>query len=222
MRLFYEPVSIDIEFEEGILGLCVENPHSFRLITENIWKQENGESGDLFLTTTGKEVNWSKEICTVWTPFAVDINERKIISKVYSMLQNIVEMECSEKANLVNARIVELLDDLGAKFNFPLDFKLEIDFQQIFKAYDVKIEMESISLVERLINFIKIAHQILNINVFIFINPMQYFSEDERKTLNESIEYEHVTLLIIENNMPITFINEKWWVVDRDNCIIEV
>jgi CRISPR-associated protein Csn2 len=215
MKLFFGGCDLEIEIEEGdLFGLC---------ITENLWNQANGIDGEIFLTKGDKSLKLNKEGSVIFNPYSLDVNERKIINRVYSEMQEIADTNLYEQQSDINSDVVSLLDEIGTHFPYPLDYSLNLDFQQLLKIYSVKIEMIDSDLIDRVVNYIRLSHQILGTGIFIFINFRTYFTQKELSGLREMVQYEQITVLMVENNVNFDEgVNEKWWIVDKDLCIIEI
>ena len=96
-----------------------------------------------------------------------------------------------------------------------------MDFLQILKAYTVRIDNQETELVNRIVNYVKLTHQILGIKVFVFVHFKDYFTIDEMEQMEETLMYEGVVVLLIESSIE-NISKLKWWVIDNDNCLIEI
>jgi CRISPR-associated protein Csn2 len=224
MKLYYAPCGLEIGFDMGqICGISIENVNSWRNFIESLWEQANGYAGNIFITDKDKEVNVDKDVSVIFNPFSLDVNDKKIISKLYVEMKNITEQDLYVQKMELNSDIVNLLDEINARISYPIEFNLELDIQQLFKLYNVKINMHDASLIERISNYVKLAHQILGIKIFVFVHLKQYLSDEEWGYFNEMIVYEQVAVLLLENSvLKSEAINEKWWIIDADNCIISI
>lgn len=209
--------------EENLVGICIENPILFRRFTENLWKQANGMEGEIFLTQGNKQIKLNKEGCVIFNLYSVDVNEKKIINRVYNDIQELVEQNFYMQTAEINSAVVELLDEVETHLPYPLDYSLNLDFPQLLKIYGVKLEMQDTELIERVVNYMRLSHQVLGTILFVFVHFRDYFTEEELSRLNEMTRYEQISVLMIENSMRSDdSLNEKWWIVDQDSCIIEV
>jgi CRISPR-associated protein Csn2 len=224
VKIFWGECDLEIEIYEGDLaGICIENPTMFRRFTESLWNQANGAEGEIFLTQGEKPIRLNKEVCVIFNPYSVDVNERKIINRVYSEMQEISDMNYYTQQSKINSAVVSLLDEIGVHLPYPLDYSLNLDFQQLLKIYGVKIEMHDTELIDRVVNYIRLSHQVLGTFIFVFVHFRAYFTQEELSRLREMILYEQIAVLMIENNVNLAeSINEKWWIVDNDLCIIEI
>jgi CRISPR-associated protein Csn2 len=224
MKLLFEECGLEADICEGNLGgICIENPILFRRFTENLWKQANGMEGEIFLTQGNKQIKLNKEGCVIFNPYSVDVNEKKIINRVYNDVQELVEQNFYMQTAEINSAVVALLDEVETHLPYPLDYSLNLDFPQLLKIYGVKIEMQDTELIERVVNYMRLSHQVLGTILFVFVHFRDYFTEEELSRLNEMTRYEQISVLMIENSMRSDdSLNEKWWIVDSDSCIIEV
>jgi CRISPR type II-A-associated protein Csn2 len=151
------------------------------------------------------------------------VNEKKIINRVYNDIQELVEQNFYMQTAEINSAVVELLDEVETHLPYPLDYSLNLDFPQLLKIYGVKLEMQDTELIERVVNYMRLSHQVLGTILFVFVHFRDYFTEEELSRLNEMTRYEQISVLMIENSMRSDdSLNEKWWIVDQDSCIIEV
>jgi CRISPR-associated protein Csn2 len=224
MRLYFEPGNLEMEMHEGsVNGISFENPAMFREFTENLWNQFNGEEGKIFLTKGNKQIKLNKEGSVIFNPYSIDVNDRKILNHIYEEMQEIAEQDCYVKKTEINAAIISLLDELEGRLPYPLEYSLELDFSQLLKLYGVKIETQCSELLERMIDYMRLLHQTLGVDLFVFVHLNDYFSVEEIEKLEEMIRYEQIFLLIVENKVCVEeFQNQKWWIIDKDSCIIEI
>lgn len=223
MRLYYEPCNLDLELEEGkTYGVAIENPVLYRTFIENVHNQINGMEGDIYLTKKGKEIKFDKELTVVFNPFALDVNEKRVIAKLYSEMKDIANEEFYSQQKKINSEILSFLDTICTKTFYPINFSLDLDILQLLKMYSVKIDNTTNGLAEQIAFYIKLTHQILGIKVFLFIHLCDFLTNSELKSLSEMVTYEKVVMLDIETRDKKQHLDCKWWIVDFDNCIIEL
>jgi CRISPR-associated protein Csn2 len=224
MRISYRGCGLEMELQEGELaGICMESSFMFRNFTEQLWNQSNDMEGEIFLSKGDKALKWNKEVFVNFNPYSVDLNEKKILSRVYGEMQEIADLDFYAKKSEINTAVVSMLDEIDSRLPYPLQYTLELDFQQLLKVYGVKVESRDTELIERVADYIRLAHQTLGTVLFIFVHFKDYFSRDELSGLREMIQYEQVAVLLVENMIqPEEHVNEKWWIIDKDSCIIEI
>ena len=72
----------------------------------------------------------------------------------------------------------------------------------------------------KIINYIHLAHRVLNTSLFIFINLKSYFSNEDLELLYQTLLYEKVTILLIERYESTKLSFEKHLIIDNDACVI--
>lgn len=224
MRLVFNQCNLEIQIDEGELaGICIENPAMFRSFTENLWNQANGIDGEICLSNGDKSLKLNKDCGIVFNPYSVDVNEKKIISHIYSEIQEIVNQDYFDKRNEINSNIVSMLDKIDDRLPYSLGYSLELDVTQLLKMYGVKVEMQDTALIDRVVNYIKLSHQVLGTAVFVFVHFKDYYTAEELSRFIEMVKYEQISVLMVENVVDLEETSgEKWWIVDRDLCIIEI
>ena len=169
-----------------------------------------------------KSVHLDKGVSVVFNPFSIDVNEKKILTKLMSEMQVISETELYVQKAELNAAIISLLDEINLRMPYPMTYSLDLDIQQLLKAYSVKVDMQSTSFMEHIVDYVKLGHQVLGIKLYVFLHLKDYLSEEDLEKLYEMVAYEQISVLLLESKMIDKLPQEQWWIVDADNCIIEI
>lgn len=221
MKLISPKYGMEIALEENkIHVLVIEKQEIMLEMTENLWRQSKGSEGIFLLSEGDKIFNFSKDVCVILNLFAMDCNERKILNKLYQEILNVGIEEMNEQIVEMNGNVVSCLENLLGKIPYSLDMTYELDVMGLLKLYDVKIDDNSENMVEKIINYIRCMHQICHISVFVFANLKQYLNEEQILTLQEFVMYEKVYLILVESIQKSILECEKYWIFDKDMCII--
>ena len=137
------------------------------------------------------------------------------------MIETIQEQYLKELISL-NGQIVNFIDYAAMLEPYEINIGTELDLAGLFKLYDVKFEVDDISLIDRLISYIKIMHQVCRKEIFVFVNLKSYLEENELLQLYEAAFYEKVFLWLIESRYENKNKYEKVQLIDKDLCIIEL
>ena len=78
-----------IDFAEWI----IESPESFSGYVLELSTQIDGNEGQFVLSDKNKELDLAKKAELIFNPFTVDINERKILNKLYMELSDLSKEE---------------------------------------------------------------------------------------------------------------------------------
>ena len=109
MKLCYAPDGLEILIPEGgVSGICLENPKTMQSFVSNLWKQSNGEEGDIFISDGDKSVHLDKGASVVFNPFSIDVNEKKILTKLMIQLVSISLLQVLEWVSLSQNNIIKL------------------------------------------------------------------------------------------------------------------
>lgn len=221
MKLVNVKYNIEIILEENKVDvLVVESPQIMTEIVSGIQLQCNGEEGDFVLSNGDKILKMDKCMSVVINPFSINLNEKKIVSKLYSELKVIGNEYFVEKEE-VNSKVVQLLDRIVSDTMYNnVVFDLNLDWDGLFKLYTVKIENSAESLLENIIEYTKILSRLCEIKIVCLVNIKSYLDEEEIKQLYEMAFYNKIQLLIIESNEKTRIDNENIYIIDKDKCLI--
>lgn len=224
MRMKHELCGLDIEISDEnhrICWLTIERPDFLREFVKDIWNAIGGIDSNLYITEGQDNLNLGKKAVFVTNPFDININDKKILSKVYQDMSAVCLNEEYEQLTEINREIVTLLDTINDKLPYMLQFNLDIDPMMLFKGYNVAIDEEEQGMLENLISYIRLSHQILGIQLFIFFHLCDFLDEKEMKAFIEMMTYEHVTILLIEASSRLAIEGIRYYIVDKDECLIE-
>ena len=117
--------------------------------------------------------------------------------------------------------IIDYLDNLI--HNVPYEMissELDLDSIKLFKMLEVRIEPQCNSLLERLIEYIKILTRLLRKKLIVFVSICNYLDSDEINSLYEICSYHKVMVLFIESCEHLFQFPVKTNIIDRDKCLI--
>ncbi len=217
MRLVYSLYNLDIQIEENMVNvLIVENPEIFSALIQDMISEENW-----VLSEPDKILTFDKTASFIINPFLLDCNERKVIQKLYQEIDNSANDYFVQEMAELQGQIVSIISQVIETVPYDITFDFEQSFQGLLKLYNVHIDNECDSLLEKIGNYIKTLHRICHISVFIFVNLKTYLSENELKELYISCFYEKIHLILFENQQKECLEYEKMYILDKEYCIIK-
>lgn len=223
MKFSYSTYGIEFELKENqIYVLTLENTKVMTEMVQDLWKQYQGEDGEIALIKEGSRVKIDKNVEVIFNPVTVSCNNRKVISKLFKDISSIAEEEMYEKTLELNSEIIAYMDKLTEKVPYPLRNSIDLDLMGLFKLYNLEIEEEYDSLAEQLVNYFKIMRQICGIQVFICMNLKLFFNPSELQVIYQDVFLEKIILIDIEGKYSEGLFCEKNWIVDENLCIIEI
>lgn len=221
MKLICNRYGLEIDFHENeIQVLQIESSSLFLEITEMLWRQCQTGEGEFVFSEAFKEKRLDKEAEVIVNPFQLDFNNRKILTRLYQELkESALGARLEETLKLENhleQYIIGLCDDV----DYPLTYKSEMDIIALLKMFDVKLDETDTDVTERLVQYVKLMHAVLKIQLFVFINFKDFFSEKVLEELYKTLLYEKISLLLIERHASHPINKERLTIIDKDACLI--
>lgn len=140
MKLVHAELESCFSFDSNcVIEWIIESPALFSKYVQELYAQYQGDEGDFILSDNGRELKLVKELEVIINPFAININDKKILTKLYMELSTLAYMEemyiqtREAMANLQNYFMT--LEQLSP---YMLETDMEINVIDIFKAIGVK------------------------------------------------------------------------------------
>lgn len=221
MKLINAKYNLTVTMQENKADiLVIENPSVMTEIVGGLQMQCDGEEGDFVLFENDKILKIEKSLALVMNPFTLDFNDKKILNKLYSELKIIGNDYFLEKEE-INTKIIQLLEKVMSSSQYNnIAFNLSLEWDTLFKLYSVKLEQNCETLLEKLIEYMKILSRLCSINILCLVNIKSFFDEVQIKQLYEMAFYNKIQLLLIENMDRPYIDNENTYIIDKDKCLI--
>ncbi len=200
----------------------IESPTLFSKVLSQWILSKNGCDKEWVLSDSGQVIEFVKKVNIIIDPYAIDINHRKIISKLYEIVQqNINHSQMLIEWRMLQNHICDFSRQIIDNVDYSLEINEEIEIKEILKIIDLKFGTEYQTLGEKILDYILLAHQVLKLDVFIFVNLRMYLESEELNLLAQKLMYEKIHLLLLEGfDRQEKFTNEKVVIVDKDYCVI--
>ena len=212
---------LEIEIHENqIPVLVLEDPAIFSDIISEFYRQTAGEDGNIVLSEQNKLLSVSKSVLIISDYFSLDLNNRKIQNQLFQQLEDTC-VDLGMLKDEFTRQGIEIIDRalLSSQFDH-VSYNLEISWNDIFKLFQVKIEEDYITLQEKLISFLRVCAQLLKLKLLVFVNLKAYLSEKELLEVYDMATYLKIQLLLIESHENINLSQEKYYIIDKDKCLI--
>ena len=222
MRLVERELGLEIELKENVVPVIVVEDVALRLsMVEELYSQFMGKDGNWLLAENEKNYELSKKAEIILEPFSLELNNKKVKTKLYQDIKTIAQDFCFSQGLEVHSHICNYLESLLERIPCPLKYEEEWNILELLKAYGVELEEECDSMCEKLFNYIKLVNHVCGISIFFTVNIKQYLTEEQILELHKLAMYSKIQLVMIEFNM----FNEKFdceeiYILDKDSCII--
>lgn len=224
MKLVHPDFTLPIIEENSYICYewIMESPEYFSRYVQELFNQMNGGEGNFVLSSDEKELDISKTMEIIVNPLSVNINDRKIINKLYSELsQTAYDSENYLATQGILADIQKYFLNLEQAGNYMLEMDSEIDITALFKALNIKLEIFADDFFEMLNQYIKIAAELMKKKIVVFVNLGSYLSKEQLEELLKNAAYNEIILLLIENQQKDYFLEDtKCIIIDKDGCEI--
>ena len=221
MKLVNAELFLNINIEENKPAvLTIENPKVMTEVIGQLYELCNSGEGDFVLSEGGKQLSFERTTEIIINPFQIDFNSRKVQSKLYSELLD-AEINYVEEKAIIQSLIIEYLDKLTQ--NVPYEMisnDLDLDSMKLFKMFEVRIEAQCNSLLERLVEYTKILSRLLRKRLLVFVSISSYLDTNELNALYEICNYNKMKVLLIESHELCLPFHTKTYIIDKDKCMI--
>lgn len=185
--------------ENQILILSIENHVVYSNILGTLWKQYKGEDGDFILSDGSKELKISQKIECIYNIFSINTNDKKIITKLYQELTFQNDNLLQEESALFKQELISYFDKVISTVPYNLKYNFDTDLSSLMKSISVEIDDYADSLLEKIIQYIKLMNQICGVEIFVIPNLKTYFSTEEIIQLYEFAIYNKIYLIVLES-----------------------
>lgn len=217
MRISYELLDEPIIIKPGeIACLTIENTKEYRRIVNDIINTNN----HLSIYNKAKQLQ-SKDILIVDNLVNLDLNDKKILNKLYKELE--ISMNNEDillKSVELRKLIMKFMEELIFEFDYPLEVADELDVQSLLKSAGIRVYDDSESYLENLINYIALMSNFLSYKVVIILNLQVFLDKQELKEFIKFCTSQSLHIISLErvyiNNSEINGISTILF--DNDLC----
>lgn len=212
--------SLEIK-SKTINTLVIEDTRYFSIFLKGLIEATEIESDEFELIEDYKTVDMTKYVEIIFDIFNLEANSANILKKMYSELEeDLNTQEVYTKKVELESIIANITDELIYRSRFSLKAG-EINYQNLFKAIEIEFDYEKNSVLERLIEYIKVTSELLKTKLYIIVNLDSFLSEEELVELEKFLLYNDIKVLALQNAIRREVIpSENLRIVDKDLCEI--
>ena len=213
-----------IEIEDNIIyTLVFENKKYYRENIIELINQHKGNEGSFILSNDNKEISFNKNSYIITDIFNIDINNKKVLSKIYSsLLKEIVEDISSYNEFSTNIRVY--FEKLVFNSFLEIEQSEAIDMCSLLKLGDFKIHVEQDDILEKFVKFLKVLTELCGCKIIFVVGLHTVFTQDEIIEIYKEVCLNKINIINIEyqqfNNLSTKNYREIVYIFDKDNCEI--
>ena len=213
-----------IEIEDNIIYTVVfENKKYYRGNIFELINQHKGNEGSYILSNDNKEISFDKNSYIITDIFNIDINSKKVLTKIYnSLLKEIIEDITSFNELSTNIRLY--FEKLIFNSSLEIEQGEEIDMSSLLKIGDFKIHVENDDILEKFIKFLKVLTELCSYKIIFVVGLHNVFTKDEIIEIYKEVCLNKINIINIEYQQFKNLSNENYkeivYIFDSDNCEI--
>ena len=151
MKLVHSELSgVILDEQEMLSELVIESPEVFREYIQELHAQcEKHQAGRFVLSEGEKELDFVRKVELILNPFALEINGRKTVNRLYENLTELAKSEYMYKQTAeMMGKLQEYLLELEQYIDDTLEFDQMIEMSALLKAVGMKYEESAENLSE--------------------------------------------------------------------------
>lgn len=221
MRLAHADMGLVLDIEENEVPiLCVESPSMMAQIITEIKRQTQGEEG-AYILSEEKPFSFSKSVEMIIDPWEIDFNSKKIKAGLSQIVKECVDENLYEEYMETRGRLLSFAEKVMEEVPYPLTYNSEIDIPFLTKCIDFSIESDAQTLLEKLVEYMKLSSSMCGTKLFLLVNIRCFLSQEDMTLLLHEVILHKILMIMIEAQVPeIVNKKEKIVIIDRQGCII--
>lgn len=213
-----------IEIEENtIYTLVFENKRYYRENIIELINQHKGNEGSFIISKNSKEIEFDKDSYIITDIFSIDINSKKVLTKVYSSLLKLLVEDVS-RYNELSTNIKVYFEKLIFDSSLEIEQGEEIDMTSLLKLGDFKIHVDNDDILDKFIKFLKVLTELCSCKIIFVVGLHNVFTIDEIKEVYKEVCVNKINIINIEYEQFENISNENYkeivYIFDKDNCEI--
>lgn len=207
--------------ENQVNVIVVESPEVLTEIISEFKRQISGEDGQFVLS--------DKDICRidkmmemVIDPWTIDFNSKRIKTKLLQLVKEEADEFFYDRFIETKGMICQYAENILDKMMYSVSYDMNIDTMSLIKFLDVKVDIQTDKLIDSIIEYIKLLHDLCKVEVVVLVNIKTYLSKTELLYLYQEAQYQKVHLILLEATLTERIEYEKIVIIDADKCVINI
>lgn len=222
MKVAHFDFSKPFELDDNVGVLVCENPQKFVQYCSDFLSQQHGEDGNFIIIDDKDRISFKKSGCVIFDYFNLSLSDKKIVSGLYSQLQELVEDDFQQEYIDLRSRIIAFFDELSVESPMAIDFNADFDFSDILKGLRVLPKQEDQPFSDKLADYLDACAKFLGTKFYVLVNVRTFLCDDDFSALLTHIGYAQYSVLFLERTQFKRVKNERIIVIDNDLCEILV
>lgn len=223
MTLSHHPTGFTAQISDRIVTvITVEEPSIMAEYVQDLKRLLENDEGDFSLFEGEKELKLSETAEVILDPWSLDYNSKRIKGKLLRLVNDVAVDQFYEDFLNVRGSICSFVENVLEHIPYSIEYNMEPDINAISKMLDIRIEQGENTIVERLVEYMKLLSSLCSVKVFFFINLRSFISDEAMKLVYQEATYSGIALVLVESVQRSILENEQDFIIDRDKCIIQI
>lgn len=207
MKMTFWDLDNDIIFDDEHINVIeIENKKYFKNIIEkiNLYCNNILEENDIMLFDKDERMNIKNNVLILFDLFNININDKKIIAKLYNKISSDSdkEVELNNDFENIKLEIISYINKLIIEYPFEYTYKNNIKIEDIFKIINLKFDEEFYQTTEeKLYMYLDIISYFNICKILIIPNLKTYFEDEQLIEIYKYCKYKKINLMVIEQGI---------------------
>lgn len=220
MKLVYADLFPPFELKkDSVNAIVIEDGSLFYRLSSELADQCSGSDGNFVLSENSELLNISKhsEFISSFLPF--EINNKKLLAKLYSKLELISEVELFDRTNQFRTAADEYLSELCDVLDCNIGYNTQPDLKTLFKAFNISFSDDCENIAEKLTEYMLNVLCLCGEKIIVTVGLLNYMNTEEAKLFFQTVTSHKITLLMIENRLSESLSMVNRITIDEDYCV---
>ena len=210
--------TIKLEHPFSLLAIC-ENKQSF--IQFMMCFHSERISDMLVAYDEEKASFWDKDnIRFIDSALFVDPNDKKNLAALRKQLKKRYSSQLNASADIMTASLTKVFEEIRLDYDIDLYSDISIKPEDLIKIMDIKVSIHDESLLERILQYLKVTIELAGTKLFIFHHLSFYLEDEEIKSLIHELGLLGGSLIDLESNELSSNLFDKRLIFDKDFNLI--
>lgn len=201
--------------------LVIKNKKYLYLLVNSLLNEDIDNKYLLIIDDNNKQQNNDDFIEFIPSIFLLNFNSKKNLTIINKQIKNQYKTSIKETIEIIYTYLLDLQKNICIDFDIELISNIDLIEDDILKLINFEIKDKYDSILDKIINYMKIINQLRKIKIFIFLNLSVYLNKEEIKLLLKESKYYDFKIILIENNEEIIDLFDTKRILDEDLCLID-
>lgn len=201
--------------------LVIKNKKYLYLLVNSLLNEDIDNKYILIIDDNNKQQNNDDYIEFIPSIFLLNFNSKKNLTIINKQIKNQYKTSIKETIEIIYTYLLDLQKKICIDFDIELISNIDLIEDDILKLINFEIKDKYDSILDKIINYMKIINQLRKIKIFIFLNLSVYLNKEEIKLLLKESKYYDFKIILIENNEEIIDLFDTKRILDEDLCLID-